>query len=271
MAKLTSFTAGQLESICKAIGDTQDGLTGSEIGRVLAQCGIRDPGRRITKWKRLNQALSERQENDGCGNKVATFIQRAMEPARWSNQPNRFRQVRDRLNEALSFAGLKLDDSGKLIRVSAAETLSEAQKRASRLRSELNRRNVHGDVLHFSKAEILERDYFHAVLEATKSLFNKIREKAGVSRDGADVVDAAFGRGKREYPVLAFNSLETETENMEHSGLMSLMKGVYGAFRNPTAHEARIHWEMTEQDALDTLTLLSMLHRRLDRAFKTRV
>jgi hypothetical protein len=35
---------------------------------------------------------------------------------------------------------------------------------------------------------------------------------------------------------------------------------------NPTAHSPRISWPMTEQDALDLLTLLSMLHRRLDQA-----
>jgi hypothetical protein len=36
------------------------------------------------------------------------------------------------------------------------------------------------------------------------------------------------------------------------------------AFRNPTAHEPKIYWPINEQDALDLLSLISLLHRRLD-------
>ena len=37
-------------------------------------------------------------------------------------------------------------------------------------------------------------------------------------------------------------------------------------FRNPTSHEARIHWPMTQQDAADIMSMVSLLHRRLDNA-----
>jgi uncharacterized protein (TIGR02391 family) len=50
---------------------------------------------------------------------------------------------------------------------------------------------------------------------------------------------------------------------------MNLMKGMFGAFRNVTAHAPRISWEITEQDALDLLTIASLLHRRLDAAIRT--
>ncbi|WP_276309372.1 TIGR02391 family protein [Cryobacterium aureum] len=46
----------------------------------------------------------------------------------------------------------------------------------------------------------------------------------------------------------------------------SLAKGLFSAFRNPVAHEPRIEWVLTEQDALDVLGTLSMIHRRLDSA-----
>jgi hypothetical protein len=48
---------------------------------------------------------------------------------------------------------------------------------------------------------------------------------------------------------------------------MNLMKGMFGAFRNVTAHAPKISWVITEQDAMDLLTLL---HRRLDAAVFTR-
>lgn len=41
-------------------------------------------------------------------------------------------------------------------------------------------------------------------------------------------------------PFLAFNTLESETERSEHSGLMNLMKGMSGAFRNVAAHAAGV-------------------------------
>jgi uncharacterized protein (TIGR02391 family) len=50
---------------------------------------------------------------------------------------------------------------------------------------------------------------------------------------------------------------------------MNLMKGFFGTFRNPTAHAPRIAWKITEQDALDMMTVASLLHRRLDDAVKT--
>ena len=36
------------------------------------------------------------------------------------------------------------------------------------------------------------------------------------------------------------------------------------------AHAPKIHWPINEQDALDILTLASLLHRRLDSAVRTR-
>ena len=37
------FTQSQLEAIAGAMGDTNDGLTGSEIGHLLASCKMKDP------------------------------------------------------------------------------------------------------------------------------------------------------------------------------------------------------------------------------------
>ena len=70
-------------------------------------------------------------------------------------------------------------------------------------------------------------------------------------------------------PFLAFNSLRTDSEQSEQKGLLNLLKGMFGTFRNPTAHAPKISWNMTEQDALDLLTMASFLHRRLDGAART--
>ena len=45
-----------------------------------------------------------------------------------------------------------------------------------------------------------------------------------------------------------------------------LVKGVFGMFRNPTAHEARVLWRMSKEDAEDLLSIASFIHRRIDAA-----
>jgi uncharacterized protein (TIGR02391 family) len=45
-----------------------------------------------------------------------------------------------------------------------------------------------------------------------------------------------------------------------------LIKGLFAAMRNPTAHAPKVKWAIELPEALDVLTLASMLHRRLDTA-----
>jgi uncharacterized protein (TIGR02391 family) len=188
-----------------------------------------------------------------------------MNPVRFVARKQDFVDIRHRLNEVLAFAGLTVTEAGKLGPVQAARTLDEAAERAGRLQSALLQRKVHPDVLKFCKAELLQENYFHAVFEATKSVADKIREKTGLRADGSELVDAAFGI---KNPILAINSLQTETEESEHKGFANLLKGMFGTFRNVTGHAPKVKWPIEEQDAMDLLTMVSYLHRRLDRAFK---
>lgn len=269
MAVIPQLDETQLERICDVLGDTSTGLTGSEIGKLLAGLGIADPFPAETKRRRLFKALLQRQQQDRCGNLIIAFIQQAMNPVRYTGNAEYFEQKRGELNAILAFAGYELGEDGKVRARQAARTLTEAEARADRLRAELRRRNVHADVLRFCRAELVQGNCFHAVLEAAKSLAEKIRAKSGLSADGTQLVDEAFGLGKAGLPFLAFNNLRSETERSEHTGLMNLMKGVFGTFRNPTAHAPKISWDISEQDALDLLTMLSFLHRRLDSAVPT--
>jgi uncharacterized protein (TIGR02391 family) len=261
MAAIGKLEETRLQAICRVIGDTAEGLTGSQIGQLLSRCGIDDPSPGITKRDRLFDALRAKQDRDGCANNVVAFIQAALDPVRFIGNAAGFAAFRDRLNEALAFSGLHLGEDGKLQAVTQARTLDEAQERAGRLRSELARRKVHHDVLHFCKAELLQNNYFHAVFEATKSVAEKIRQRTGLTGDGAELVDEAFGL---KSPLLAINTLRTETEHTEQKGFANLVKGVFGVFRNVTAHAPKITWPIDEQDALDLLSLVSYIHRRLD-------
>lgn len=267
--KIPSFKEANLEQACNVLGDTSTGLTGSEIGRYLRECEINDPNPEMTKRIRLFDALAARQRSDGCANNICAFIQRVMNPVLHVQSPDYFKTKQAELNLVLSFEGLVLSDEGQLAACKQARTISDAEAAADQLRRKLAERGVHPDMLTFCRAELVQGNYFHAVLEASKSVAQKIRDKTGFAGDGGELVDEAFGIGKKAYPVLAFNALTTDSERSEHKGLMNLMKGFFGTFRNPTAHSPRIAWKITEQDALDMMTVASLLHRRLDETVKT--
>jgi uncharacterized protein (TIGR02391 family) len=265
-AKIASaFTAAQLEALCRELGET---MTGSQMDRLLPAAGIEDTSQQSTKWRRLYESLGRRQNVDKNGNAICRFIKVAMAPERFGTDPEDFESHRSALNLTLGFVGLELRENGKLYTAKPTETLTEAQERADVLKTRLRERNVHPDVLAFCRVELLQKNYFHAVFEATKSVADKIRSRTGLTSDGAELVDEAFGM-KQGMPALAFNLLRTPTEQSEHKGLAMLVKGTFGTFRNTTAHAPKINWPIDLADALDLLTLASMLHRRLDAAHVT--
>ena len=93
---------------------------------------------------------------------------------------------------------LFLDFRGKLEQCKQARTISEAEAAADQLRRKLIDRGVYADVLKFCRAELVQANYFHAVLEAAKSVAQKIRDKSGLTSDGGELVDEAFGIGMNQ-------------------------------------------------------------------------
>jgi uncharacterized protein (TIGR02391 family) len=267
--RVTSFPAERLEAISKVLADTTEGLTGSEIDHLLRNCEIPNPTPDMTKWKRLHNAFVAFQNEHQVGNHVVVFIKRAMDPARYVGEPTVFRSRRDKLNSVLAFCGMILGEDGQVRRADAAHTIDQALERANRLHAALIHRSVHADVLKFCKAELLQDNYFHAVFEAMKSITVKVRSLSGLTSDGCDLAHDSFGQ-KHGDPLLAINPFQTETQKGEQYGFMNLLKGLYGTIRNPLAHDPKIEWDMTEQDALDILTTISLVHRKLDQARRLR-
>lgn len=257
------FTQDQLEAIAAALGDTSEGLTGSEIGHLLETCKIADTNASLTKRHRLNNAFAGDQNKRQHRKHILAFIRKAMKPERFVRSPERFEPMRKRLNCALAFAGLAVDEAGILKEVQQARTLSEAQRRAQELSADLVMRGVHADVLKFCREELLADDYFHAVLEAVKSVMDKLRERTGLADDGNTLIDRAL---TGDPPMLAINPMKTESERSEQRGFANLVRGTFGMFRNTTAHAPRIHWPMAKDDAEDILSIVSLIHRRLDAA-----
>jgi uncharacterized protein (TIGR02391 family) len=251
-----------LEGISKVLGDTANGLTGTEIGKFLQEVHIPDIDSTNTKWKRLYNAFVTFQNRQQLSNNILTFINKSLSPARFIGRNEQFEDTRFELNKRLSFIGLELSDKGKFKRVEEAKTISEAEQKANRLKSKLQQRNVHPIIFEYSKAELLTENYFHSVFEAVKSVAEIIRQKTGLTGDGGELVDTAFSI---KNPLIKINDLSSETMESEHKGFANLIKGVFGMFRNTTAHAPKIIWEINEEDALDILTTISLIHRKLDK------
>lgn len=269
-APVPPWPLATLREVAGVLAETENGLTGREIGDLLERLRISDPMPMASKRARLTEAFIARQNADQSAKRLVTFITEAMQPVTYRDRPDLFTLRRDRLNERLAFVGLHVTDAGKVAHGAVATTLSEAARIATSLRDELVRRKTHPKVLDYASVEVLTKANLHAVLEATKSMYDRLRSMSGLSGDGAALVEAALAVGKAGTPPVKINTLSTQTERDEQTGLASLIKGLGGLYRNPSAHEPRLTRKVTDDELLEAMTAVSMIHRRLDSAVVTR-
>ena len=262
MSFIQSFQEGSIESLAKVLGECG---SGSDISRVLDDRGIHDGSGQSTKWRRLYWIFLEVQQQDRCANQILDFIQSFLTLARFAGRNGEFESHRSALNIVLILSGFEYGADGKFRYRPAAATLTEAERRVNTIQAKFQGRRIHPQVLKYCSAELMQDNYFHAVLEASKGLEQRIRDKSGVEGGGAILVDKVFPINE---PILAFNTLRTETEQTEHKGFAALLKGCFAAVRNPLAHEPKIMWD-GEDDAADYFTLISLLHRKLDDCIST--
>lgn len=264
MASVPSFPEGQVEALARLLGECG---SGTDITRVLRDRSLVDNSGESTKWRRLYWVFLDCQKRHGCANHVVDFIRAFLTPARFVGRSADFEARRQELNAILAFSGLEYGADGQFRQVTAARTLDEAERRVRTIQQKFQGRRLHPEVLKYCRSELMQDNYFHAVFEATKGLAQRLRNMSGIHTDGAMLVDRVFSV---ERPLLAMNALQTETEKSEHKGFAALLKGCFSAVRNPLAHEPKILWE-GEDDAADYLSLISLLHRKLDECVSTRV
>src|SRR5262249_2823754 len=139
----------------KVLGDTTDGLNGSESGHSLDECELPNPTPGITAWQHLYSAWAEDQKGSPIGTHIVQFIVKAMNAASYPAEPVLFRTRHDRLNSVLALSGCQLTERGKVLATISARTISEVLYSANRLHSALVQRAVHADVLTFCRTEIV--------------------------------------------------------------------------------------------------------------------
>ena len=142
-------------------------------------------------------------------------------------------------------------------------------------------RHLHETVRDASKDYYQKRDYYNSIEESVKRYVSEVQKKAVLNETDTDLMNKAFGisdKTKEKLKVTAkykktdgTNFNKDTIENIEEAQKwlsVGLMKGV----RNPLAHEEKKELQksglLTETDALDYLSLLSHLFKRLENSLK---
>lgn len=133
--------------------------------------------------------------------------------------------------------------------------------RANKLLESLKCRGANAEIFKYCTAELVDKNYFHAVFEVCKGLFARIRALPLINADGTELVQYVFN-----HPVLVINAYQSKQEKDEQKGIEAILEGICKMFRNPEAHQPKIERPVSEQDALEILSLISYYHRRLDNA-----
>lgn len=104
-------------------------------------------------------------------------------------------------------------------------------------------------------------DLRDAVLNGFIVVYDMIRQRTGIDKDGTRLVGEAFSLGK---PRLILSELETESGQNDQNGFLDIYKGAYIGIRNPKAHT--LDHDLTEEKAAQYLVFASLLARRVKEA-----
>ena len=202
MTMIPPFTQSNLEALANVLGETNEGLSGSEIHHFLMVAKIDDVDPKNTKRYRLFNAFAAFQNKHHCANNIINFVKETLAPSRYINDRDKFERRRSAVNRVLAFEGLMITEAGGVARTEKASTITEVQLRVEGLRNKLIQQNAHRALFHYCNEELLANNYFHAVFEANKGLFHRIKELSGVSADGNKLIEQVFSSN----PILIINN-----------------------------------------------------------------
>lgn len=264
----------QLKAICDIVAHTSQGLTKSELTTLLGQSGILpvDDGSSrsqlgyiigLNKRDWLYNCLATEINNRHSLERVFSFLQAALNPALYTSIDSRkkYRYLFEGTNKVLLLAGLSIDQSGRLMEVSQAQTLTEVDQRVNSMKKALYDRAIYSEVQKYCVEDYLRADYYDAVFEAAKGLAERVRQISGLTTDGGTLFQTAFSKNN---PYVFFNSMKTDSERSEFTGLKELLEAIFHLVRNPAAHTPKVNWKTDVTKALDILTLISFAHKYLD-------
>lgn len=120
---------------------------------------------------------------------------------------------------------------------------------------------LHPSILESSYAQFRAGHYRDAVLNSIVAIFDLIRRRSGLDKDGSNLVNEAFSL---DHPLLVFSNLDSESGQNDQKGFMEILRGAYQGIRNPKAHS--LYSDLDEHKAAQYLVFASLLARRVTEA-----
>ncbi|MGF1952524.1 TIGR02391 family protein [Lactococcus lactis] len=251
-----------VESISRILGDNY--LTGSKIGRMLYFLKLPDPFPKNTKWKRIEYAILEVSSRTQTTKVLFDVIEYVANPSNFINDSNAWDTFLLRINSVLIAKGYQLEDDSKIHRTEATSSYSDLQKRLETLESRIKALELHSEVTKYCTKELIQKDYFHAVFESCKGLFDRIRLISDLTTDGGTLINQAFNINKQPLIMIQGNPLRTIDEKNQYYGLVNSIKTCLYLYRNHQAHVPRIFDDLSLNDAIRGLMSISLAHELLD-------
>lgn len=203
------FSSNTIEEIAKILGEA---LTGGEIARFLRESNITEIDcLSTTKWRRLNASFLGSQISLQNASAICSCIENIFSPIRFVSRQDNFEEYQKAINVVLAFEGLMLSLEGRLSPRPKVATLTEAQRREKRLHEKLVQRGAHDNIFKYCRAEL---------------------------------IDTVFSIDR---PLLVINGLCTDSEKSEHKGFATLLKGIYGTFRNLLPMRQKLNGRQAKQ------------------------
>jgi len=256
--ELESFKLPALEALAKIIGDHFTGTEVSELFRKAGFSEIRHDGG--TKWRFVYSAMEQMQKQQYGNHNIAKLIQQLCDPQEYFSSPESHEEVCKKVNSILSFYGLIVGNDGKLRKTGdKATSLTKTIPENAKI---FDDRHFHTKINQHARKLFIEGNYFHAVFECCKVYDKEVQDKSKISGYGARLMETALATSG----TVKINSQVSRTEINEQEGVMHLSVGLMRAIRNPQAHEPALDWPIIRDEALDLLSFLNFLFRKLDKA-----
>ncbi len=255
---LELFKLSALEALAKIIGDR---YTGTEISEFFRKVGfpniVHDGG---TKWRFVYASLENLQNQKYGSINIVNAIQQLCDPQEYFSIPDQHAAICRQVTQILSFSELMVGEDGKVRKLGEkATSLSKPIPENAKI---FDGRQFHPTIICHARKLFVEGNYFHAIFECCKVYDKEVQNRSRMSGYGSRLMEEALSLSG----TLKLNTQRNRTEVNEQEGVMHLSVGLMRAIRNPQAHEPALDWPIDREEALDLLSFLNFLFRKIDKA-----
>ena len=122
---------------------------------------------------------------------------------------------------------------------------------------------LHPEIIKSSYTQFKNGQYRDAVLNSIIAVFDLIRKRTNLGKDGVELVEEALSLTR---PKLIISELDSDSGQNEQKGFIQILKGAFQAIRNPKAHS--LATDLDKSKTAEYLIFASLLARRIEEAKK---